>query len=451
VAHLGDRVATGFGQRTLLLEFSEPVDAASVTPSAVRLTSGTLPTQFAGQADPNSVAGTQEADATVLDVKPYDVQGGRTRYAAVTLDNFFGIDTGDALAFVPGGVRDVAGNALRDAALATATFVDQTPPMIKRVALQADETISVVFTKFVHVTPPTGSSTGDMEPSLFGFSNVDAARLGLSSVALITLPAAREQMATLTVTDASWLRGYNSGLPNCSRGSRVVLQGVRNADHNSTAGGPGVAGTDDGTQAYVNVVPDPADPANSPGAYALNNSPMGVRSSFADTLGPRLSRFAADTSLATSANRVSVPPNGNSSDLRLTVVLTELTRSFVDGTDPASAANAANWRVAITDLGLDNDWTGNGPNDPSPTQATAEVVGVRFTGNASAPCGSETSRYELTVRVRNDSASSKVFGARSIALSRNVTDAAGNVVTLHNGWVYDPARPGQPGWVRDSL
>jgi len=462
-AHFGNRLATGFGERTLIFELSEAVDPASVVKANVAFVNGSLGTRYgAALPDPNTVGGVTEPDATILEVKPWNVIDGRTKFVAVTVDKFYSVDSGDRIQIFgtgasAGAVKDLAGNAARDQALVSAPFVDRVPAMVKSVRESiADDSIVLTLTKYVRVGPPADTSSGgNITPGAVSFGNLSS-HANLRSAVLSTTSSG-EQQITLRFEDLGYLRGHNyPAATGCggdaTHGTRVSLTAeVKNADIVDANGAQDAAGaSDDGRQAYANLLPDLADAPHSPGAYVPDaTSGLGTRSSFRDAIGPRLSVFGTDLDWPKSSNVFTVPAGGQRTITR-DVVLTEPTPRAPTGTNPASAEDKTNWSVSVTDLGNDG-WDNNSINDGPASSSSPSVATVQM---LTTPCTSPAV-YRLSILVTNtDTTSAHDFGLRHLQLATTATDLAGNAVSGKNVWRYDPSR--QPtggagttgGWTR---
>ncbi len=445
----GGMVATGYGQRIVVFELSESVDVASVTAGNLSLVSGTLPTNL-GQRDYNVAGGSSEPDATILDAKPYNVVNGRTKHIAVLFNNFFAIDTGDRLELKSnaGAVRDLAGNAARDTAHIGMTFIDDVAPMIKSVrANPANDTVTLVLTEWAKFDAPNDPALGNISPSHVT-TTMDTVRANLRT-ATHSINAEGLPEITLQYDDVGYLRGFNSTSSACTVGTRFSIQNLRNVDQKTVAGPSSAspAVTDNGTAAYVNIVPDTAAPNHSPGAYMPDGQGVGTRSSFADTIGPRLSRSSFETGLSTGSNLHGVGANTTSVNRTVVVAVTEPCDE--SSTSAAtSITNPDNWGLTLVDLGFDG-WTGNSSGEPVAGNASVQVTSVSRL--ASGGTCAEGAYYQLTFSVTNNDVVARTFGVGSITLAGSVRDLAGNSVNGHNVWTYNPNRPASAGagWVRN--
>jgi hypothetical protein len=315
--------------------------------------------------------------------------------------------------------------------------------MLKSVTLDAaTDTVTAVFTEWISVTPSSNPLLGNIEASLFPFSNLSTKASLVSANHAINSGEAR---VTIALSDLGYLRGHNSSDAALlgGQGTRVGLDGVLGIDFIDATGQRGPANTTDtGNEAYVNVAPDVADPVNSPGAY-------GMRSSFADTIGPRLSRVPNESALPAASNTMVL---GTEVNLSLRVSLTEKTADPTDSASAVSAANPANWAIKVIDLGGDG-WAGNdAATDPALPGGTAAVSQV----TSDTQTVLEGARYTLVIRFPATGGPTPTVGVAQITLSPAVTDLAGNVVdpaTPHNVWTYNPSRvvgPNvSPGWDRN--
>ncbi|MBM4379950.1 MAG: Ig-like domain-containing protein, partial [Deltaproteobacteria bacterium] len=442
------QVATGFGQRMLLLELTEPVDPASVTQANFKLSTGTLPTRLT-VVDPNTAGGSTEPDATLSGAVALDVQNGRTKFVAVRLDNVFGVDTGDVLALRASdaaGVKDLAGNVAKDDVVSRAVLVDNTSPQIKSVSYDpATESMTLVLTKRIDPVKDADATRGNFDRNKVAFDTnfFDLNRAKLQTVNH-SYTAAGDSQLVFQFADLGYVRGYNSSNASCSAngGTRIRLNGVQNVDVVSSNGGAGATnGSDTGTEAYVNLPVDPTA-VHAPGAYMPGANGVGTHSSFADTIGPRLSSDFADRTLSTANNDFFVFGSAQS-NRSITVTLTEAVES-------SAATDVGNWTLKLVDLGNDG-WTGNLGTDAAAGNATVTITSVTLQ-NTLTTCATPP-RYQVTFRIDNADAGGRTFGVGTVSLSPTVKDLAGNAGSTRLGYTYNPGRLDaagntSPGWDR---
>ncbi|MEN9797507.1 MAG: Bacterial Ig-like domain, partial [Pseudomonadota bacterium] len=412
-------VANAFGQRVLLFELSEPIDPASVLQANVKLSTGLMPTRLT-VTDPNTVGGSTESDAAISGAAPYEVVNGRTKLIAVRVENFYGIDTGDVFALRQAdsaGIRDLAGNVAKDDAVSKAPFVDSSAPMLKAASYDgAANTLTFLFTRRLNVVKDADATRGNFDRGLLAFDTAffDEARAGLQTVNH-SYNAHGDSQLVFQFTDVGYLRGFNSTHPSCAAlgGTRVRLNGVGNADVVDSNGTLGATNSSDtGTQAYVNLLRDPAQP-NAGGAYMPGPGEVGTRSTFEDKIGPRLSSAFADRSLSTANNAFNVSGTSTSAILSVDVRLTE-------PATPAEISDVAKWNLKLVDLGGDFSWASNQGNDVAAANASAAITSVALNSVLSA-C-STVPTYRVSFRITNNDGNFRTFGVGEISLSPTVTD-----------------------------
>ena len=449
-----------FGQRFVLFDLSEPVDAASVIAANVDIVDGTLANNL-GVTNPNVSGSNTEADATIASVVPLNVVNGRTNRIGVVFTNFFGLDTGDKLVLKKtGALKDVTGNAAKDGFLISAPMVDDYPPMIKSVSVDpTTDTVTLVFTKWFQTPLPVNPADGNISLSQFGFANWFTNINGQGTAEFLratkSINSSNEAQVVLQFAEVGFLRGFNSAdtqcvLNNGGIGSRVTINGLSNVDFSTPNGRSTQTVNDNGTLAYENVLADATEPNNSPGAY-VPTSGVGTRSSFRDTIAPRLSNNLTDSRFNNASNTTTVAP-ATTGTFTVDVVMTEYSRNETNSMSADSALNPANWNVSMIELGADN-WTGNTANDALASNVTVTVTGVALQTNINNNCG-RSPRYRLTMSVQNGQAAAVTVGISKIKLGAAVTDLAGNAVGAAGTratWAYDPARTDRngavdPGW-----
>jgi hypothetical protein len=458
----GMPAVNGFGQRLVQFDLSEPVDAASVIAANVDLVNDTLANNL-GVADPNATSSATEPDATILSVVPLNVVNGRTTRIGVVFSNFFGLDTGDKVVLRKtggAGIKDIAGNVARDSFLITAPFVDDYPPMIKSVAVDAaTDKIVVTYTKWFNATQAPLPGLGNISPNEFNFTNFSSTTSTTPQGAAQLTQATKsfngsgEQQVVLQFSDVGYVRGYNSTDVNCvaqGKGTRISSPSLTSIDFSNPNGRSTTTLNDDGLAAYDNVLADAAEPKFSPGAYEPSGT-VGSRSSVKDTIAPRLSAAYTDRSYGTGSNAVTVGAT-NQVSFFVDVSMTEFSADETTPTAADSAYNPANWAVSAVDLGADN-WVGNTGTDAQPSGITVTVDSVGLIGSFGSGCA-RSPRYRLNVTVKNTDATAKTVGFGSVTVGAAVADLAGNAIGAtgrHTKWVYTPGRTDangniDPGW-----
>ena len=448
--YFAGQVATGFGQRMLVLELTESVDPASVIQANFKLTTGTLPTRLT-VTDPNTAGGSTEPDATLSGAVALDVQNGRTKFVAVRLDNVFGLDTGDVLALRASdtaGLKDLAGNVAKDDVVSRAAMVDTATPQIKSVAHDAaTESMTVVLTKRIDPVKDADPTRGNFDRTKVAFDTAyfDLTRANLQTVNHSYTVSGDSQLV-FQFADLGYVRGYNSTNANCSAngGTRLRLNGVKNVDVLNSNGLAGnTNNSDTGTEAYVNLPIDPTM-VHAPGAYMPGANGVGTHSSFMDTIGPRLSSDFSDRSLATAANDFTVTAGG-SLIRTVSVFLTE-------AVETSAATDPNNWKLKLVELGNDG-WTGNLGTDGAAGNVTATITAVTLQ-NTLTSCATPP-RYQVSFRIDNtDPAASHTVGVGTVTLDPSVKDLAGNAGSTHLTYSYNPGRldsngATSPGWDRN--
>ncbi|MBL9037012.1 MAG: hypothetical protein JNG84_00730, partial [Archangium sp.] len=486
----GAPAATSFGQRVVVFDLSEPVDAASVVAANITLEDGTLPNNLNNNMN---VAGAQtESDATIASAFPVSVNNGRATRIGVLFNNFFGIDTGDRLILRTGttgttGVKDIVGNVAKDVILNRTPFVDNFPPMIKSVTLDAaNDTATVVFTKWVNASAEPAPAPTAARPTPGNFDwNRFALNLNngdnLITSATHSINSNNEAQVVLKFTDIGYLRGLNStdsacltGPNSTGVGTRITMSNVESIDFTNTTTRSSASVSDDGTVAYENMLPDSAAPFQSPGAY-LPSSGVGTRSSTNDTIPPRLSSNYDRRTLSTCSNgaNASIAANTTTGTQTIVVALTEMTANDTSATATDSILNPANWALKVVDLGTtgntcnnnattDDRWNGKtGAALGTAAQASVTIQSVTLNSTDGSSCG-RSPRYNINFTITNaDTTNARFLAIGTVRLSgATVADRAGNAIgaaPTRVTWAYDPARPDlttfpaganpNPGWV----